>query len=187
MMRTLFAVTATGLLLCGCQTTRFTHRDRDTVWETTPGASTRERHAPESRGGRLHIGKQENDIHGNEDGFSTSKGIKTINCGDGSSCELEFSISGTSSGPAPDGEQLEISFLDRNGVPIRITSARTTGPGDYRSSNRQKVEYPRQLTNPLKVTLPSCGQINIEVTVSEGPTAALQSSWTVMLNRTRCR
>lgn len=177
------------LVIMGCESTRTRpdFSEANTEWTVTPAESTAELHAPESDSGRLSIGKEKNDIHGNEDGFSNSKGTKTVDCGSGSGCILTFNLSGHSSGGnAPDGEKLIMRFLDRNGNTITITSARTSGGTDVRSADGQRVEYPRQLVNTLKVKLPQCGKITIETTVSEGNTPNLQSSWTVNLQQTEC-
>lgn len=154
-------------------------------WNVMPEEDADELHAPESHGKTLEIGKEMNAVYENEDGFASSTGTKEVDCGDGNKCQITLHMGNPR--PAPgEGEMLRITFLNSAGNAIPIDEARSAGGTDVKSADGRRVEYPRLLDNPLTVTLSRCGKITIHVSVSEGQTPNLQSSWRVTLGSARC-
>jgi len=138
------------------------------AWDISPNPQNAELNPPTQSGGTLTIGHN-NAVENRLDGDPKSKGTKTFNCGSGGShCNIHYAIA-MELNPTDD-EYMEVKFSYSKGG---TTKTRT-------------IVHKGQITNPAKVSLPSCGEITMEVTVREGKKANIQSRPTIRLNAIGC-
>ena len=142
-------------VLIGCTASKKPQENNITEYRLfPPEADAGGTRPPEEHYGRVVIGGDDVRL-----GHKDSRAVKTINCGNGNRCRISVSV-GSDVGGAND------TFKDSEEVKITFTwgtdSTRTHNYGTFQS-------YPHI------VDIPACGNITINIGMTEGNTAGLRS------------